>query len=74
MAKKRYLVVHPKLVMGEPLKAGQEIQLEEAHAKSLVSSGKLQLVVGKEPESKPKRKLTNGSKSKRQASKRDKTE
>lgn len=65
MAKKRYLVVHPKLVMGEPLTAGQEVELEEAHAQSLVSSGKLQLVVAE----KPKRKLTNGSKSKRQRSK-----
>lgn len=61
MAKKRYLVVHPRLVLGEPLKAGQEVDLDDSHAEALVSSGKLKLVVAR----KPKRKLTNGSKSKR---------
>lgn len=73
MSKRRYLVVHPKLVLGEPLSAGQEVELEEAHAQALVSSGKLKLVVAEEP--KPtKKKLTNGAKSKRQRSTRNKAE
>lgn len=69
MSKKRYLVVHPRLTMGEPLTAGQEIEFEETHVESLVSSGKLKLVVAE----KPKRKLTNATKSKRQRSKRNTT-
>ena len=57
MAKKKYLVVHPKLslpgkdVDGNPalshMKAGEEVSLEEAEAKALVDSGKLSLVVAK---------------------------
>ena len=57
MAKKKYLVVHPKLSLpakdkdGNPalshLKAGAEVSLEEKDAKALVDSGKLSLVVAK---------------------------
>ena len=55
MATKKYLVVHPKLSMQNgkggltALKQGKEISLEEAAAKSLVASGKIKLVVAKEP-------------------------
>jgi hypothetical protein len=72
MAKKKYLVVHPKLsVLTEggyaALLKGAEISMDEKEVGTLVESGKLQLVVAKKPE----KKLTNASKSKRQRSKRD---
>lgn len=69
MAIKRYLVVHPKLIMGEPLKQGQEIDADEDYVKSLIASGKIKLVVAENQE----KKLTHAIKSKRQRSSRNKT-
>lgn len=57
----KYLVVHPKLnVLGKDgmkaLVKGEQITLDEAVAKSLVASGKVELVVAKKPAPKPKAK------------------
>ena len=57
MANKKYLVVHPRLNMNVALgdedkarvqrvPAGTELELDEAHAKSLIKAGKLQLATG----------------------------
>ena len=53
MANKKYLVVHPKLVMRDDegklsaLKKGAEVSMESANAASLVEKGFLKLVVAK---------------------------
>ena len=69
MAKKKYLVVHPRLSLMKEggiaaLSQGSEVSLDDKEVGTLVESGKLQLVVAKKPEKK-----TNGSKSKRQRGK-----